>query len=441
MSAKSSPGRAAATTPLATPATAPAARSLPKLPAKPPAKPPARGKQAIDFTAYRKAFFLIENAWRLGMQISGGAGGYRVGVGASRNATLSRDATLLGSAVAEIIDGPERDRPERRNIAAIAVMRTENAVVAARREGASADAGAVWSITQDPKATDAAGFSIGICRTDANGRLIDGTQIDTATPGWRETLAAAHDWAGGGPLIAAAEGNNQRAAIGAALQAAGIGRGRLEIIEIPAIDDANDATTTVRGVEILRSGIPRFRSALAEAMRVLLLERATHIRTHVAMKQGYYTALAVQAVVASGGRIDEAAAFLRLDPAMAQAMSSRDRPAPDAQKWRACARDLVESAPSLDTVPDALRASAWTIWKGAAVYAAHQARRQEAMRKARLMISEGAAIPDLAAALNIRRRTLIELLSVSREDIETERSDFLARLVRPEDFLRVAANR
>lgn len=436
MSTNSSPGRGAA----ATPDRKPAAKFLAQSPAKPPAKILARGKHAIDFTAYRKAFFFIENVWRLGMQISGGAGGFRVGVGAMRNATLSKDATLLGSAIAEIIDGPERDRPERRNIAAIAVMRTESAVAAARRKDAAPDAGAVWSIAQDPDAADDAGFSIGVCRTDANGRLIEGLQIDTATPEWREILAAAHDWTGGGPLIAAAEGNNQRAAIGAVLQAAGIGRGRLEIIEIPAIDDANDATTTVRGVEVLRSGIPRFRSALAEAMRVLLLERATHIRTHVAVKQGYYTALAVQAVFASGGQIDETATFLRLDPAMALAMSSRDRMAPDAQKWRACARDLAESASSLDTIPENRRASAWTIWKGPAVYAAHQARRQEAMRKARMMIGEGGALPDLAAALNIRRRTLIELLSVSREDIEAERSDFLARLVRPEDFLRVARN-
>ena len=260
------------------------------------------------------------------------------------------------------------------------------------------------------------------------------TSDDTA---WKEKLSEFTDWSAIEGVIAAAEGNNQRAMIGLVLQLAGIGRGKLEIVEAELPDEIDEAAQSVRGADWLKAGLPRFECAAGEALWYLMRIRAVHARMIKIRKQGYYTAMALAAMHASGLSLAQVAEAT----GMSEPFVDRLTPRPGSDEAEKAAFDALGGTfLSAGALQDARRAHcANRVWKGAAIYARVLDRRIRLGGAARQRIGQGDDIVSISEDLRISRRDLVRVLSVKQTDAVAERERFVGAIIDPALVCKVVA--
>ena len=253
---------------------------------------------------------------------------------------------------------------------------------------------------------------------------------------WRQRLTEFSDWSQVEGVIPAAEGNNQRAMIGLVLQLAGIGRGKLEIIEADLPEEIDEAAQSVRGADWMKAGLLRFRSAAGEALFYLMRIRSVHARMIKVRKQGYYSSMALASMHASGMTYAQMAQA----SGMPEGLVVKLTPKPGKEVAEKAALDALGGVFSrLDLGEDDVRAHcANRVWKGAAIYARVLDRRIRVGAEARSRIAQGDDIVSVAQALRVPRRDLIRVLSVKQSDAIAERERFVAAIIDPELIHKVA---
>lgn len=269
------------------------------------------------------------------------------------------------------------------------------------------------------------GFEICCIEVKSRASIQQSISIKTTTKDWEDLLAKAFDWSEVTGVIAAAEGNNQRAGIGAVLARAGIGRGKLEMIEADLPEEIDEAAQSVRGADWLKAGLPRFQSAAGEALWYLMRIRAVHMRKVQVRKQGYYTALALGAGRAAGLSVSQLAQGVGMSEALVE------RLLPKVSGKPVTSRDLAPLG--ADYAAAARRAEMQShcvqmVWKGAAIYTAALDRRIRLSGEARSRLAVGEDLLSIAQDLRIHRRNLIRILSVSQSDLIEERERFVKSL-------------
>jgi hypothetical protein len=246
---------------------------------------------------------------------------------------------------------------------------------------------------------------------------------------WRDALAAFVAWDEIEAVIPAAEGNNQRAMIGLVLQLAGIGRGKLEMIEADIPEEVDEAAQMIKGADWLKAGLPRFESAAGEALWYLMRIRSVHARMIKTRKQGYYTAMGLAALRASGVTSDAAAQATGMSPSFVEKLTPGG-----SGETRKDARlsELGEGFGELDALTDGrAHECASRVWKGAAIYAHILERRIRHGAQARRRLADGDDLVQVASDLGIARRDLVRVLSVRQEQAIEEKSRFIGAIIDP----------
>jgi hypothetical protein len=246
---------------------------------------------------------------------------------------------------------------------------------------------------------------------------------------WREKLCAFTDWDEVQGVIAAAEGNNQRAMIGLVLQLAGIGRGRLEMIEAEVPEEVDEAAQSVRGADWLKAGLLRFKSSSGEALWYLMRIRSVHARMVRVRKQGQYTAMALAAMYASGLDVARMAEITGMSEGLVEKLTPRPgKTAHEPASFDALGPVFQDVSETSD--PRAAMC-ADRVWKGAAIYARILDRRIRVGAAARKEIAEGEDIVSVSRKLGIARRDLVRVLSVRQADAVEERERFVRAIIDP----------
>jgi len=256
---------------------------------------------------------------------------------------------------------------------------------------------------------------------------------------WRDRLFSFVDWDEISGVIPAAEGNNQRAMIGMVLQIAGIGRGKLEIVEAEIPEEVDEAAQSVRGADWLKAGLPRFECAAGEALWYLMRMRSVHARMIRVKKQGYYTSMALGAMYASGLTVQE----ISRGTGMSEGIIDKLLPKPGKEPAQpADVRNLGGSFQNINPSSDPERLHCLNrVWKGASIYVRILDRRVRVGSAARARIGAGDDIVSVARELKIPRRDLIRVLSVSQADAIAERERFVSAIIDPDLVRRVSLNR
>jgi len=291
----------------------------------------------------------------------------------------------------------------------------------------------VLSVIARPEAPET--FELTALLVRGRGAIVKTLTIGNDQSGWREALADFVDWPEVSGIIPAAEGNNQRAMIGLVLQLAGIGRGKLEIVEAEIPEEVDEAAQSVRGADWLKAGLPRFESAAGEALWYLMRIRSVHARMIKVRKQGYYTSMALAAMHASGMQMDAMAQATGMPEGLVEKLTPR----PGRTAAEPAAFDALGGVfKRLDLQDERRSHCADRVWKGAAIYARILDRRVRVGAAARERIGEGDDIVTVARELRIPRRDLIRVLSVRQEDAVAERERFVSAIIDPEMVRRVA---
>lgn len=284
--------------------------------------------------------------------------------------------------------------------------------------------------------SDPARRAIDVCalRVRARGPIVDAVIVSTDQPGWGDRLAAFVDWQALSGVLCAADGNNQRAAIGAVLAGARIGRGGLALVEMEVPQEIDESTHLVRGAEWMKAGLPRFYSAASEALWYLIRARSLHSRMFRDRKQGYYTSMAILAALATGASEADIATGYGLSPGLVAKMGDPGDSKPLSRDERAFVeREIFEAMPQvLDN--EKAHTAAGRVWRGPAVYLRGMDWRQSVSRKARARLAEGGDLVEIAEDLRIQRRELVRILSQGLEDGDRERDRFRAAVPKPEAF-------
>jgi len=270
-------------------------------------------------------------------------------------------------------------------------------------------------------------------RVEARGPVVDSIALSSKDKGWRRTLSdffSAHPVAA---VIPAAEGNNQRAAVGLVLQLCGIGRGHLTMVETDVPEELDEAAHMVRGADWLKAGLPRFESAAGEALWYLMRIRSVHARIVKERKQGQYTAMAIAALKAVGLGVDEISDTLSLSESLVQKLTPK-RPRVPGQNVDL---SLLGEEYNIPSSNEQIRFCAERVWKGAAIYTRVLDRRIRISEAARSRLGEGMDLISIGRALKISTRDLIRVLSVSHKDAVDERERFVGALVGPEILRRI----
>lgn len=389
-----------------------------------PHEAPAR----IDFLRLRRAFEALSDVYDCGGAVDLGRDGVklsRIPRPAWRDLSqrINRDAAL----VAELIDGPGQRE-------AVAGRREATMAVIAEGEG------------------DARHFSIAILETVGRGRVVRSVSIRTSEPDWRRRLAEALAWEEVEAVIACAEGNNQRAAIGLVLLLAGIGRGQMEILEVELPEEIDETTHLVRGADWLKAGLTRFRSAAGEALFALMRIRSVHARLIKGRRQGLYTSMALAALHASGLSLAACARATDLgEPLVGRLVGGAQVNGTRAGGSAPSGARIVEPAllvselgsgfePVRASRDQAARGSAMRVWRGPYVFVRGMAWRIDLSRRARLELAAGEGLVDVASKLQVSLRDLVRILSIGESALVQERSRFLATLADPATFRRVAVS-
>jgi hypothetical protein len=285
-------------------------------------------------------------------------------------------------------------------------------------------------------ATDPARRAIDVCalRVRARGPIVDGLVVSTDQDDWKKRLVGFVDWSTVSGVLCAADGNNQRAAIGAVLACAGIGRGTLSLVEMEVPQEIDESTHLVRGAEWMNAALPRFYSAASEALWYLIRARSLHSRMFRERKQGFYTSMAILAAVATGADDTAIAAGYGLPVGLVGKMADPGEGKPlSRDEGVFVAREIFEAMPSaLDN--ERSRTAAGRVWRGPAVYLRGMDWRQSVSRKARARLAEGGDLVEIAEDLKIQRRELVRILSQGLADGDKERERFRAAVPKPEAF-------
>lgn len=284
---------------------------------------------------------------------------------------------------------------------------------------------------------DPARLALDICalRVRARGPIMDALVVATDREGWADRLRAFVDWDSLAGVLCAADGNNQRAAIGAVLAAAGLGKGRLPLVEMEVPQEIDESTHLVRGAEWMKAGLPRFHSAASEALWYLLRARALHSRMFRDKRQGYYTSMAILACVATGAGEDQVAAGLGLSVGLVAKMGDPGAEKPMSKDERTFVeREIFQALPGV-LEHERARTAAGRIWRGPAVYLRGMDWRLSVSRRARTALAKGDDLVEIAEALRVQRRELVRILSQSLDNGDAERERFRAAVPKPEAFL------
>ena len=283
-------------------------------------------------------------------------------------------------------------------------------------------------------------FEVTALLVKGRGTIEKTLNLSSSDKSWTGKLRGFTDWSNIEAVIAAAEGNNQRAMIGLVLQLAGIGRGRLEIIETDVPEEVEEAAQSIKGADWLKAGLPRFRSAAGEALWYLMRIRSVHARMIKTRRQGYYTSFALAAMRASGLDTDEMANVTGMKAEMIERLTpSPGRTPHESANFEALGGTFL----SMETqVGSDARAAlcADRVWKGAAIYARILDRRIRVGRQARIRLAEGDDVVSIARDLGIARRDLIRVLSVRQDDAVAERERFVRAIIDPGLVRRVCAD-
>lgn len=280
-------------------------------------------------------------------------------------------------------------------------------------------------------------FEVAALQVKGRGAIEKTLTVTSDIPDWRERLIAFTDWDEISGVLPAAEGNNQRAMIGLILQLAGIGRGKLEMVEAEIPEEVDEAAQSVRGADWLKAGLPRFENAAGEALWYLMRMRSVHARMIRIRKQGYYTSMALAAMYASGMSMTD----MSMATGMSEAFVEKLTPKPGKTEIQTDSlKDLGGAFSNFDFVDDERRGyCANRVWKGAAIYTRILDRRIRVGAAARLRIGDGEDIVSVARDLKIPRRDLIRVLSVSQSDAVAERERFVGAIIDP-DLVRQSAS-
>jgi hypothetical protein len=361
-----------------------------------------------DFRRLRAAFETLSDVYACGGRISKGHGRLALSdIPRARWSDLSKRVNADQDLIADLIEGPG-----------------QRAAVEGRREISVAAIGADGVCGRV--------IEIGCLETLGRGAISKSFTIRTDDRDWKARLRAAFDWSVVDGIVACAEGNNQRAAIGLVLQLAGIGRGKLEMIEAEVPAEIDETTHMVRGADWMKAGLPRFRSASAEALWCLMRIRSVHSRLARPRRQGLYTAMACAALQAAGAPKIEIARRLQMPAGLVSTLLG------DTEKGRKSERTSLSSemhlrAMSVDLCPDdadpvseAVRAaSAFRVWKGAEIHARSLAWRISASHRARGRLADGDGLVDVAGEIGASLRDMVRLLSISEAESKDERRRFL----------------
>jgi len=364
------------------------------------------GKQFGDFASLRESFDLLSEIYRLNGKISFPRKGMELSaIPRTRWAEVSRGVRANEEMIRSLVHGSG-----------------QRASVQGRRE-------VVLAVISIPG--ESAAFEVSAFLVVGRGAISDTITIRSDNPDWRARLSGFTDWGTVEGVVAAAEGNNQRAMIGLVLQLAGIGKGKIEIIEAELPDEIDEAAQSVRGADWMKAGLLRFRSAAGEALWYLMRIRSVHARMIRTRKQGYYTSMALAAMYASGMAVQE------MVDATGMPKGLIDKLVPIQGNENAAAvgglGDLGGVFLRLDSSCDARAAfCANRVWKGAAIYAHILDRRIRVGAQARARISEGDDLVSIAGSLRISRRDLIRVLSVRQSEAIAERERFVGAIIDPD---------
>lgn len=367
--------------------------------------------EIADFSSFRAAFETLTEIWRTNGKVTPTAAGVKLSsVRRDRWKSLFLATTQHGEMIKGLIQGTgQRSSVAGRREVVLAV-------VAEERDGQRY-------------------FEVAALLVVGRGTVKDTISLTSRKDDWREKLRNFIDWENIDAVIPAAEGNNQRAMIGLALQLAGIGRGKLEMIEAELPQEVDEAAQVVRGADYMKAGLPRFGCAAGEAIWYLMRIRSVHARMIRVRKQGYYTSMALAALYASGLDAAEVAAATSMSPAFVQRLIPNSDQAPRMARLE----DLGEAFEELDKIADPQRSyCASRVWRGAAIYAHMLERRIRNGVEARRRLSEGDDLVSIGAELKIARRDLVRVLSVRQDEAIREKDRFVRAVIDPE-LLRTVA--
>ena len=375
-------------------------------------KLPTLDARRADFGDLRDAYVLLSDIFQAGgMVVSSGRG-----LGVQR--------------VPRLLAGDIRGRLKGREQAMVALVEGSG-----EKKSLSGATEVVLAVIGKDRKKDTGPAALSVCALEvrARGPIVNCLVTTTDTDGWDKALAGFVDWKTINGVICAAEGNNQRAAIGAVLAAAGIGRGNLRLIEMEAPQEIDESTHLVRGAEWMKAGLPRFLSAASEAIWCLLRARSLHSRMFREKKQGYYTSMAVLALWASGVQKDDIAARLSISESLIDKFLV-SRPAPRWSKEELAFFQQEVFGQDEAVWNDDVRGAIDRIWKGPAIYLRGMRWRQSVSRQARTALYKGGDLVEVAQSLRVQRRELVRILSQTMESGELEGMRFLAAVPKPAAF-------
>lgn len=291
----------------------------------------------------------------------------------------------------------------------------------------------------DPADPARAALDICALRVRARGPIQDALVVGTDAPDWADRLRAFAPWTKVAGVLCAADGNNQRAAIGMVLAVAGIGKGTLPLVEMEVPQEIDESTHLVRGAEWMKAGLPRFHSAASEALWYLLRARSLHSRMFREKKQGYYTALAILGALAAGADVARTAQAMGMSEALVEKMAY-----PGVEKPMSAAEHAFVEQEIFPAMPgvfadDRRRVAAGRIWRGPAIYLRGMDWRLSVSRRARAALARGEDLVEIAEELRVQRRELVRILSQALEDGDAERERFRAAVPKPEAFFALLA--
>jgi hypothetical protein len=361
--------------------------------------------EIADFAALRSAFEVLAEIWRTNGVVAPSGTGVKISnIRRDRWKDTLAATTRHGPMIKQLIQGSG-----------------QRASVSGRRE-------VVLAVVAEEKGGHRY-FEIAAILVIGRGAAVQTISLTSRKDDWSEKLRDFVDWEGIDAIIPAAEGNNQRAMIGLALQLAGIGRGRLEMVEADIPQEVEEAAQLVKGAEWMKAGLPRFESAAAEALWYLMRIRSVHARMIRTRKQGYYTAMALASLYASGTGIDRIARVTGMSVSFVDKLV----PMPEQAVRPSRLEDLGPIFSELDALEDErMRYCAARVWRGAAIYAHMLNRRIQIGHTARERLAAGEDLVSMAAEMNIARRDLVRVLSVRQNAAIEERARFITAIIDPQ---------
>lgn len=276
-----------------------------------------------------------------------------------------------------------------------------------------------------------AGGEIKACALVLHGRskITSSLSFCLSDAGWVDKLHGLTDWTKVGSVIAAADGNNQRAGVGMTLSLAGVGLGKMNMTEVEIPQEIDEATHLVRGAEWMKAGLPRFRSAASEALWYAMRLRSVHSRVVRTKKQGLYTSMGLTAMFGSGLSVAQISSLSGISEGLCEKLiyKSPDPKASDRDN------DFVKEFIFDDdiTVSEQAMNAAMRIWRGPAIFKRGMDWRISISQRSRKALYDGKDLVEVSESFRIQRRELVRILSVSLEESVFERDRFLQCVLKP----------